>query len=350
MKLGIIGTPQSGKTTIFNAAAGASESVGDFSQAVHRAVIKVPDNRLAQLAELVNPKKITYAEIEFLDAPGLSGEGKKSGGLEIHPDIRKMDAFMLVVNAFAPNTNPESSIQNLIDEMILLDQAMLESNIEKKARKINLTADKSEARELDILKQCLAHVEQEKPLLDLDLSEDELRAIRGYMFLSLKPLLLVINIAEEDLPRSSDIAGKYVRFVSPGKRDAVVVCGKIEAELMALEGNERQQFLQELGISHPATELVVQKSYELLGLISFLTAGEPEVRAWTIRKGTNAQHAAGAIHSDIERGFIRAEVIKFEDYVTYKTHAALKAAGKLRLEGKEYVVVDGDVILFRFNV
>jgi GTP-binding protein YchF len=350
MKLGIIGTPQSGKTTIFNAAAGASESVGDFSQAVHRAVIKVPDNRLTQLAELVNPKKITCAEIEFLDAPGFSGEGKKSGALEIHPDIRKMDAFMLVVNAFSSDAGPEGAIQNLIDEMILLDQAMLESNIDKKARKMNLTADKSEARELEILKHCLTQVEKEKPLLELGLPEEELRAIRGYMFLSLKPLLLVVNISEEDLPRSAEIAQRYARFVSPGKRDVVIVCGKIEAELMALEGGERQQFLQELGISHPATELVVQKSYDLLGLISFLTAGEPEVRAWTIRKGTNAQQAAGVIHSDIERGFIRAEVIKFNDYVQHKTHAALKAAGKLRLEGKEYIVADGDVMLFRFNV
>lgn len=350
MRLGIIGTPQSGKTTVFNAAAGAHESVGDFSQAVHRAVIKVPDHRLAKLAELVNPRKVTCAEIEFLDAPGFSGEGKKSSSLEIHPDIRRMDAFMLVVNAFSPNANPETEIQNLTDEMILLDQAMLESNIEKKSRRMNLTADKSELRELDVLKRCLAHVEQEKPLLELPLAEEEERLIRGFMFLSQKPLLLVVNIAEQDLSRSTEIARQFTRFVSAGKREVVVCCGKIEAELMALDGEERQQFLQELGIPHPATEIVVQRSYDLLGLISFLTAAEPEVRAWTIRKGTNAQQAAGVIHSDIERGFIRAEVIKYDDYVQYKTHAALKAAGKLRLEGKEYIVADGDVILFRFNV
>ncbi|MEW6051276.1 MAG: DUF933 domain-containing protein [Candidatus Zixiibacteriota bacterium] len=346
----MIGKPQSGKTTIFNAAAGTQETVGDFSQAVHRAVIKVPDNRVEQLAELVNPKKITHAEIEFLDAPGFSGEGEKSAGLEIHPDLRKQDAFMLVVNAFAPDANPESDIRNLIDEMILLDQAMIESNIEKKARRINLTSDKYEQRELDILKRCLVQVEQEKPLIDLDLTDEEARPIRGYMFLSQKPLLIVVNIGEDDLAKAGEISARFQKFAAPGKRDVTVVCGKIEAELVMLEPAERTQFLKELGIERPAMEQVIQKSYGMLGLISFLTAGEPEVRAWTIRSGTHAQQAAGVIHSDIERGFIRAEVIKYHDYIQYKTPAALKAAGKFHLEGKEYVVQDGDVILFRFNV
>lgn len=350
MRLGIIGKPQSGKTTIFNAAAGTQETVGDFSQAVHRAVIKVPDARVEKLAELVSPKKITFAEIEFLDAPGFSGEGKKAAGLEIHPDLRKQDAFMLVVDAFNPGAKPENDIRNLIDEMILLDQAMIESNIEKKARKINLTADKSEQRELDILRRCLAQVEQEKPLIDLDLAEEEARPIRGYMFLSQKPLLIVINIGESEIGRAEEFAARFASLVSPGKRDLTVVCGKIEAELVTLEAAERKLFLEELGIARPAMEAVIQKSYALLGLVSFLTAGEPEVRAWTIRAGTHAQQAAGVIHSDIERGFIRAEVIKYDDYVQYQTPAALKAAGKFRLEGKEYVVQDGDVILFRFNV
>ncbi|HVP06911.1 MAG TPA: DUF933 domain-containing protein, partial [Candidatus Acidoferrum sp.] len=216
--------------------------------------------------------------------------------------------------------------------------------------KINLTADKSEERELDLLKRCLKHVEAEKPLLEFPFTEEEHKQTRGYMFLSQKPLLIVLNIAENDLPKANEVADRYQKYVTPGQRDIAVMCGKIEAELMALDGEERKQFLAELGISHPAMEQVIQKSYELLGLISFLTAGEPEVRAWTIHKGTNAQQAAGVIHSDIERGFIRAEVIKFDDYAQHKTHAAIKAAGKLRLEGKEYIVQDGDVVLFRFNV
>jgi GTP-binding protein YchF len=350
MRLGIIGKPQSGKTTIFNAAAGTQETVGDFSQAVHRAVIKVPDERVDKLAEIVNPKKITYAEIEFLDAPGFSGEGKKSSGLEIHPDLRKQDAFVLVVNAYSPDCNPEADIKNLIDEMILLDQAMLESSIERKERKANLAGDKSELREIEVMKKCLHWLEQEKPLFELGLTEDEEKPMRGYMFLSQKPLLVALNISEDDLADAEKIAAKYQHLVAPGKRDVAVVCGKIEMELVSLEEFERSAFLTDLGIDQPAMQRMVQKSYELLGLISFLTAGEPEARAWPIRKGFSAAKAAGTNHSDIERGFIRAEVIKYDDYVQYRTPAALKAAGKMRLEGKEYVVEDGDVVLFRFNV
>ncbi|MFZ1685555.1 MAG: DUF933 domain-containing protein, partial [Candidatus Zixiibacteriota bacterium] len=344
MKLGIIGKPQSGKTTVFNAAAGAQEAVGDFSQAVHRAVIKVPDERLYKLAEIVSPKKITHAEIEFLDAPGFSGEGKKASGIEIHPDLRKMDAFMLVVGAFTTDSSPDKDIRTVLEEMILLDQAMLESTIEKKARKTRLTGDKSEEREMELFKRCLSHLEQERPLLEMELADDEARMIRGYQFLSQKPLLIVLNISEDDLARSTEIYEKHRGLIAEGKRELAVVCGKIEAELVTLEEAERAVFMQELGISQPAMIQVVKHSYALLGLISFLTAGEPEVRAWTIKKGTNAQHAAGVIHSDIERGFIRAEVTHYNDYIQYQTPAALKAAGKSRLEGKEYTVIDGDVV------
>ncbi len=350
MRLGIIGKPQSGKTTIFNAASGAQESVGDFSQAVHRAVIKVPDARVDKLAEIVKPKKITYAEIDFLDAPGFSGEGKKSSGLEIHPDLRKQDAFMLVVNAFSPDANPESDIRTVIDEMILLDQAMIESNIERKERKVQLSGDKSELREMEILKRCLHWLEQEKPLIELGLHEDEAKLIRGYMFLTEKPLLIVLNISENDLDKSAAFAAGHQTLVSPGKREVAVVCGKIEMELVSLDPSERQAFLTDLGITEPAMDMVIHKAYSLIGLISFLTVGEPEARAWPIKRGTTAVHAAGTIHSDIERGFIRAEVIKFADYEHLQTAAAIKAAGKMRLEGKEYIVEDGDVMLFRFNV
>ncbi len=350
MKLGIIGTPQSGKTTIFNAAAGQQEAVGDYSQATHRAVIKVPDHRLDELAKLVNPKKITPAEVEFLDAPGFSGKGKESSGLELSQDLKQMDAFMLVVDAFSTDAKPERDIQNVIDEMIFYDQVTVESNIEKRERKAKLTGDKAEQRELELLHRCLTTLEATKPLIDLPFTDDEAKALRGYQFMSQKPLLVTLNISEDKLTDADKIYQQFSHFVQPGKRELVVACGKIEMELVGLGDAERKQFLHELGIPHPAVEQVIQKSYQLLGLISFLTAGEPEVRAWTIKKGTNAQRAAGVIHSDIERGFIRAEVTKYDDYVALKTHAAIKAAGKQRLEGKEYVVVDGDVMLFRFNV
>lgn len=351
MKLGIIGKPQSGKTTIFNAAAGAQEAVGDFSRSVHKAVVKVPDGRLHELAKLLTPKKITPAEIEFLDAAGLKADGKKkSDGLEVNPELRQQDAFILVVDAFSPGSDPELAVKNLKDEMIILDQAVLEKNIEKKEKRLKLKADRGIIFELELLKRCLAHVESEKTLLDLELNDDEAKFIKSYMFLSIKPVLVILNIAEKDISKSLDIEKRYAHFVNLGRRELAVVCGKIEAELVPLKNDERAIFLEALAIDHSAMEQVIQKSYKLLGLISFLTAGEEEVRAWTIRNGLNAQQAAGAIHGDMERGFIRAEVIKYEDYVKYKTEAAAKAAAKMRLEGKTYIVEDGDVITFRFNI
>ncbi|MEK7774637.1 MAG: DUF933 domain-containing protein [Candidatus Zixiibacteriota bacterium] len=350
VKLGIIGKPQSGKTTIFNAASGQHASVGDFSQTVHKAVVKVPDQRLDVLAEIEKTQKITPAEVEFLDAPGLSGKGKEGASAEINPDLKLMDALILVVDAFSDTATPEADIQSLIEEMVFVDQIVVESNIEKKLRKAKVTGDKSDQHELDLLHRCLKSLESGKPVIDLDLREDELRLLKGYAFISQKPLLIVVNIGENDLPNVAALSGKYASLVSSGKREVAIVCGKIEMELTALAGDEKAMFMKELGIETAAMNQVIQKAYSLLGLISFLTAGEKEVRAWPIKAGTNAQRAAGTIHSDIERGFIRAEVTRYDDYCTYKTAAALKAAGKTRLEGKEYLMHDGDVVLFRFNV
>lgn len=350
MRLAILGKPQAGKTTVFNAAAGQQVAVGDFSKAVHRAAVKVPDDRVDKLTELVNPKKITYAEFELLDAPGLTGKGKESGQAEISADLKNADAFMMVVDAFSPDSRPKADVQSLVDEMILLDAAHIESLVEKKSRKANLTGDKSEQRVIEILNRCAEALDTEKPIIEVDLPEDEAKLIRGYQFLSQKPLLIVLNIGEDDIPRAADILREYAEFVSPGKREVAVMCGSIEMELVALEDEDKRAFMDDLGIKAPALDLVIQKSYSLLGLISFLTQGEKEVRAWTVPKGATAQEAGGAIHSDIERGFIRAEVVAYEDFIEHKTPAALKAAGKQRLEGKDYIVADGDVILFRFNV
>jgi len=350
MKLGIIGKPHCGKTTVFNAASGRQEAVGDFSRAAHRAVIKVPDERLEKLAALVKPPKVTHAEIEFIDSPGFTGKGKQSSGFEISPELRQTDALIVVVDTFSADSQPSRDIQDLIDEMILADQVLLEGAIDRKSKKIKLTGDKSESRELELLKTSLEVLEQERPLIELDMPEDDAKLLRGYMFLSQKPLLLVLNIAEEALSRTDEIYREYARLVAPDKRELAVLCGKIEMELADLEAEERKAFLDELGIATPAVEQLIKKSYDLLGLISFITVQGPELKAWPIKKGTIARAAAGVVHSDIERGFIRAETIAYEDYITYKTPAALKAAGKTRLEGKDYVVQDGDVILFRFNV
>lgn len=350
MKLGIIGKPQSGKTTVFNAASGLQEAVGDYSQTVHRAIIKVPDNRVDKLSELLQPKKITYAEIEFLDAAGFTGKGKDATDFEISSDLRQMEALIVVLDAFSHDAKPKADYEDLTAEMILADQVMIENNIVKRERKVKLTGDKSGQQELEVLKKCLASLENEQLLMDAGLTPDEEKLVRGYMFMTVKPILAVINISEDAISKADEILKQFDDILSPGKREAVSLCGKIEMELVTLDDDDRAMFMAELGINAPAVAKVVQKSYDMLGLISYLTAGEPEVRAWTIKKGMNAQSAAGVIHSDIERGFIRAEVIKYDDYIEYKSEKAVKAAGKFKLEGKEYIVQDGDVILFRFNV
>jgi len=350
MKLGIIGKPQSGKTTVFNAACGMHEAVGDFSQAIHRAVIKVPDKRVDELSKIFQPKKSTYAEIEILDAPGFSGKGKEAAGLEISQDLKQMEALMAVIDDFSLDAKPEKDIQDLIDEMILHDHAIVESNLSKKEKRLQMTGDKLLVGEVAVLKKCLAVLEKEQPLVELTVDENEFKLLRNFMFMSLKPMLIVINIAEDKLKQSDQITSQFSKFIKPNKREVAVVCGSVEMELVGLDAVEKRAFLDELGIATPAVEQVIQKSYNLLGLQSFFTTGETDVRAWTIKKGTNAQKAAGAVHSDIERGFIRAEVVKYDDMIEHKTFAALKAAGKQRLEGKEYIVQDGDVILFRFNV
>jgi len=350
MKLGIIGKPQSGKTTVFNAASGHQETVGDYSQALHRAVIRVPDDRVDRLGELLKPEKVTHVEIEILDAPGFTGKGKESGTPEITNDLRQMDALILVVDGFSPQINPGRDVRDMLDEMILADQVIIEGNIEKKARKIRLTGDKAGAKELELLEKCRVALDDGHLLIDLDFSDSEDKILSGYTFLSRKPLLIVLNLSEERLTDGQQIAQPLAEFRSPLKRDIAVICGKIEMELVALEEGERRLFMDELGIKSAAVDKVIQKSYELLGLISFITVHGPEVRAWTIRSGTVAQKAAGAVHSDMERGFIRAEVIKFDDFARHQSPVALKAAGKIHVEGKEYVVQDGDVIYFRFNV
>jgi len=350
MKLGIIGKSQSGKTTLFNAASGHQESVGDFSKTMHRAQIRVPDDRVDTLAELISPKKITFAQIEFLDAPGVSGGGKETVSFEISDELRQADAFVMVIDAFSEQGNPEKEMAELLDELILADNVQIETNLERRKRKAKLTGDKSAAQQIGLLEKCLKALNDETSLLDCEFDAEEQKTLRGYQFLSMKPLLIVLNISEDKIGQAESILAQYEKLAKRDKRELAAICGKIEMDLVTLDEDERQAFMSELGISTPAMDVVLQKSYSLLGLISYLTAAEPEVRAWTISRGMTAQRAAGVIHSDIERGFIRAEVTSYDDYISLRTPAAIKAAGKQRLEGKEYIVADGDVILFRFNV
>jgi len=352
MKIGIIGLPQSGKTTIFNAASGKSEAVGDYSKASHRAVIKVPDRRLDRLSELAQPRKTTHAEIDYLDICAFSGKGKEAdaGTLDIPDDLRYADALMVVIKCFTPDCTPEKNFGLFIDELILADQIVIERNLEKRSRTAQLTGDKAVAREAELLKKCLDSVENATPLSMMGLDETEVRLLKNYAFLSLKPLLVVLNIGEGDLGEENKWIERLAETEAKGIREFIAICGKVEMELAALDAEDRSAFLEDLGIENPAMDRLIQKSYSLLGLISFFTVGDPEARAWTIKAGTKAPQAAGEVHSDMERGFIRAEVINFEDFDKYGSTPACKEAGKYHVEGKDYVVRDGDVILFRFNV
>ncbi len=351
MKIAIIGPPQSGKSTLFNALSGQDVAVGDYSRSEHRAIIKVPDGRVEVLGEIEKSKKITHAEIEFFDTAGFSGKGKQaSGEISSTHDLKQVDAFAIVVDCFSSDAKPEEDLRSIIDEMILADMMHIEDNIEKLDRKMQLTGKRDRARELEVLKLCRDALNDEKLIGEIGLSAEDEKTIRGYTFLSLKPQIVVFNISEEKIEQTESLRQKYAGYRMENIRDISIICGRLEMELAQLPGEEKTAFLKELGIEHPAVERFIQISYNLLGLISFLTAGPPESRAWTIRKGTNAVHAAGAIHTDIERGFIKAEVASYDDYIKHKSMAALKAAARLHLEGKDYIVQDGDVILFRFNV
>ena len=351
MKLGIVGLPQSGKTTLFNAVSGQEVAVGDYSRAEHRAVVKVPDERVENLYALGESKKLTYAEIEFLDSTGFTGKGKKSSGElgNVH-DLRLLDAFAIVIDYYNVDASPEHDIAAIVDEMILSDLILIENNLDKLDRTIKLTGKQDRARELELLKICKEALENEKLLSEIQLSESDLRQLRGYCFLTLKPQLIVLNISEDKLSDLEQLNNDFSKFKKENIRDISVICGKLQMELAQLSEEERREFLDDMNIEKSALERFIQKSYELLGMISFFTIGAPETRAWTIKKGTMAPKAAGVIHTDFERGFIRAEVATYENYMEYKTLPALKAAAKLHVEGKDYIVNDGDVILFLFNV
>ncbi len=352
MKIGIIGLPQSGKTTIFNAAAGKSEAVGDYSKASHRAIIKVPDHRLERLSELVQPKKTTHAEIDYFDICAFTGKGKAADAntLQVPDDLHYADALMVVIKCFTSDCTPERNFNLFIEELILSDQIIIERNIEKRERTAQLTGDKEAASEAVLLRKCLTSLENGTPLSLAGIEDSETKIIKKYAFLSLKPLLVVLNISEDDLGQGDKWLERMGGSAVTGIREFVAICGKMEMELAALDADDRAAFLNDLGIEHPAMELLIQKSYGLLGLISFFTVGDPEARAWTIKTGTKAPKAAGEVHTDIERGFIRAEVITYDDFVEHGSTHACKEAGKYHVEGKEYIVKDGDVILFRFNI
>jgi len=361
MKVGILGFPKTGKTTVFNALTGSELPTDKFAGRagkVHLGVAKVRDDRLRVLAEMYRPKKITQATIDYVDVPGFEPGSK---GLNAYlAEFRGLDAVLHVVRGFQDAELPHvfdgidaaRDIEAMEGELLLSDMALVEGRLERidvDLKKRGKDRDlEEERRVLQAFQELLG---EEKPLRAREWPETDLAVARGLALLTLKPVLHVVNLGEEDAGREDLVqALGLARFAAVPRTGVTCLFGKIEEEISRLSADDAQAFLADLGLSEPTADRVASASYALLDLISFLTAGEEEVRAWPIRRGTTARKAAGRIHSDIERGFIRAELVAYDDLVKAGSWAATRDAGTLRLEGKDYVVQDGDVVLFRFNV
>ena len=345
LSCGIIGKPFSGKSTLFTLMTG-EETGGKFGP-VH-GIAKVKDSRVDFLSSLYQPKKTSYATIEYIDVPGMAGaDGQENKMLE---HVRNTESLLAVVGAFEEMTEPDKirgEIQNIRDDLLLNDLILVENRLEK----IKHQRNPQEKEEFGLFSRLHEALESNTPLRSLDLKDEELKTIKGFQFFTLKPVLFVVNIREEDIPRAEGLEDKLRQGFSGEEGTGVIALSAlIEEEIMQLPPEDREAFLKEMNITEPATEKVVRATYDLLGLISFFTTGEDEVKAWTIRKGTVARAAAGEIHSDIERGFIKAELVHYDDFASLKDMKKVKEAGLMHLEGKEYIVRDGDIINFKFNV
>ncbi|GAB4328078.1 MAG: redox-regulated ATPase YchF [Phototrophicales bacterium] len=360
MRLGIIGLPNSGKTTIFNALTGQKLETGAVTTGqfeVHTAVVNVPDARLDQLIALFQPKKATYATITYADIAGLD-KGISEGGLkgQFRNELSQVDGFVHVVRAFESDivphpygsVDPARDVSIIDGEFLLEDMATVEKRLTKVRDEIRIKGKKLEAQyadEIALLERMQAHLEAEKPLRDFELTAEQEKSLRGFGFLTLKPVLIVLNMGDE--AQAPDSLLTY-----PHQHSAIVgLQGKLEAELAQLDDpDDVAMFMEEYGITELSRDKVIRLSYELMGIQSFFTVGKDECRAWTIPVGATAPEAAGAIHSDLQRGFIRAEVMNYQDLLDAGSEAEVKNQGKMHLEGKDYIVQDGDIVHIKFNV
>ncbi len=365
MKLGIVGLPNVGKSTLFNSLTKAGAESANYPFCTidpNVGIVPVPDQRIKLLGELYQSKKVTPAVIEFVDIAGLVKGASKGEGLgnQFLSNIREVDAIVHVVRCFVDDNvihvdgkvDPIRDIETINFELIFSDLEILERRISKTSK--GAKNDKSLAKELVLLERLKAHLEDGKPAKTFEVDDEEEEAILAQInLLTIKPVIFAANVSEDDLAddgNSNELVAKVREYASAENGEVFVICAQIEQEIAELDDDEKMLFLEELGLNESGLEKLIKASYKILGLISYLTSGEDETRAWTIQIGTKAPGAAGKIHSDFERGFIKAEVVGYQDLLDCKSIAAAKEKGLVRIEGKEYVVKDGDVILFRFNV